>query len=419
LIDKPDWDEEENDDSDDLTRLEDLSDFLHEDDPSVDDQLETSEDKEDSPKAEDQGDEDLEFDDEPTVPDIELPPNFNEATSFDEAEDEQDEESEESEEDNEFKNSDDDVNWQVEEESTGSFEPQEEQDFSLEVAEEEIEGESEAEDNTEDDLVVPLAATVTTQEYQSPPQEQKPSVPSTFTKQENFQDLRDFGSAITYGHVSTGGNPPFSIILRNIKYIEDARDILIILKEHGIVTPETQESTQKGLNQGQLLVSQISEYSAIYLAHRFRRFDLDVKIGLSDQLHPSKSYDSQERGLVSRINLRQNHQVDMDFTQKIVQADDIIMVTGQELHQFSILRYLGMIHTHRSAGQQHIEDNDQLNELYDELARLLKNEAHKLQANAVLSIQYQMTALPLTDPQDDITYKVTCTGNAVWAIKNT
>ena len=78
-----------------------------------------------------------------------------------------------------------------------------------------------------------------------------------------------------------------------------------ILEEHNIINDSTRPDFTRGIENGALLISQINEYSAIFLAHKFRRFDLDLQIGLSEELHPTKSY-SNSMGLVNKHHLYQN-----------------------------------------------------------------------------------------------------------------
>lgn len=282
---------------------------------------------------------------------------------------------------------------------------------------------------------------------------------------ETFQDLRDFGNAISYGAVTTGGNPPFSLILRGIKFSEDAEDIKIILNEHGLVTPENQDTISQGLENGSLLISQISEYSAIYLAHRLRKFDVSLRIGLSDQLHQSRSYTQEGRGLISKDNLKQNREESMDVVKQDFSLESIILTTTSSLQNYDIHRYIDIVSTHTLVNedelkqlhedsknsdtenspdpiletilgdfpQESVEEatrNPQnidkyefgLNEIYSGLVQELRNEAYKQEANAVIGINFSITPLvnpreqSITERSSKIIYKITCTGNAVLAI---
>ncbi|CAM9941066.1 unnamed protein product, partial [Chrysoparadoxa australica] len=275
-----------------------------------------------------------------------------------------------------------------------------------------------------------------------------------FSEREKFQDLRDFGNAITYGVVKTGGNPPFSLILRNIKTVEDAEDIKILLNEHGLVSPDNEEAIDQGLEQGSLLISQISEYSAVYLAHKMRRYDVEIRIGLSDQLHPSKSYTREGRGLVSKYNLHQNKSESLETENHSIEIEDIKLATTPTLDGYVIRHYLQVVTSHslveedelrrlhqisnsssEFSSQDEVEldnileqfpkdelDEDMepfdlgLNEVYRELVEDLRNQAYKLEANAVVGINFNITPMVFQRESSKVHYKITCSGNAVWVV---
>lgn len=287
--------------------------------------------------------------------------------------------------------------------------------------------------------------------------EEVEEVQETPRPQQNFEDLRQFAERISYGAVAQGGNPPFSLILRGIRFQEDAEDILIILREHGLVSDENEQSIEQGLSNGSLLISQISEYSAIYLAHRFRRFDLDVLVGLSDEIHPSQSYDADARGLVSKQSIKQNIHESIELDRAPVKIQNIMLATTPTLEGYTIREYLGVISHHSVLSASEIEEfspaetssgddiidaiqrdltevlekhgthdsetlmpfGQGLEALYKQMADALRSSALKIGANAIVGINYQLT--PVIRNQSgttDIQYKVTCLGSAVWALGN-
>ena len=44
-------------------------------------------------------------------------------------------------------------------------------------------------------------------------------------RHENLEEIKSFGDKISFGEVQAGGNPPFSVIARNIIFQEDAESI--------------------------------------------------------------------------------------------------------------------------------------------------------------------------------------------------
>ncbi len=524
-------DEQENDEEKaDLTRIEDLSEYLHELDsktdrllgeaeseyqnetsspPSIPDELLTDpEEEEDSHPEEISDDSDappFQEEVESSHNDWNTENNFsNEEETQPELEDgfenstEEENESEFTTEDSSFENLSDEHEENIENDDTNSFEEgtntdreakdnfSEEQDFQSNFEENEKAEETQFEDiesnPSEFDDQIPIdeeelnftsenTESETTADWQSPPlpnedlnrlltqeldEQVSPAPPessqtSPSPSQENFQDLRDFGNSINYGVVSTGGNPPFSLILRRIQYQEDAHDILTILREHGLCSEDNEETLSNALQNGSLLLSQISEYSAIYLAHRLRRFDVDIQVGLSDELHPSKNYESENRGLVSKYSLKQNIDENVDLIPRTVELESILLTTTPTLENYTIYRYIQVITSHTLIDQDELkrlhkakeiteetyekehqylpsqEDSKQeghnwdkfslgLNEVYKELASELRNEAYKLEANAVIGVNYQITPLVTEEDPNQSVYKITCTGNAVWVV---
>ncbi len=509
------WDEKS-----DLTRIEDLSEFLHEEDPEVDAQLSSSEsDSEES-----------QFAAEDTLPDLPIPEEISnlddlpddapvelqeepfeneeaqETTAYDgDFSSDSSEFAEESsdfnndfssevndfgEEDNDFSSDasefgeeandfsgdtsnfgEDDQSFESEDFNDQNSDDQENIDIQETIDEYEAnsdEDEATFGDNQEENEVTfddnqEETNTDNDQELEEVPdfEEEAPSPPrpvetyqeeqkvAVTTTRENFQDLRDFGNAITYGIVTTGGQPPYSLILRGVKYKEDADDIKILLREHGLLTDENESTIDQGLDQGSLLISQISEYSAVYLAHKMRRFDLELRIGLSDQLHPSKSYEREGRGLVTKDNLKQNKEEYMEIESYGLEIEDIKIVTSSQIEGYSVHRYLDVISSHsivsesdlyRHTYQEKQEGEDDvllrnlleqfpdydedspvkdlgLNDVYQNLIDELRNLAYKKEANAVLGINFNITPIPspIDSPQMP-RYKITCTGNAVWII---
>ena len=453
----------------DLTRIEDLAEFLHDesDDGLFDDLDQEAEEQEEEqvlveapmlPSLDDLEDTDDSSEEPPSFEsdevDTALETAVFETSDFEQAD------SSESNEDDEFISDDfelqapddeteedgfdnDEFSTEFEPEAEAEPVPEAEPEVEFEQAQEEPETNSQEESEPEFEPA-PVGS------YEEPELEQAPSTPP-----QNFEDLRQFAERISYGAVAQGGNPPFSLILRGIRYQEDAEDILIILREHGLVSDDNEQSIEQGLANGSLLISQISEYSAIYLAHRFRRFDLDVLVGLSDEIHPSQSYDSDARGLVSKQNIRQNIHERVDLERAPVKIQNIMLTTTPTLEGYNIREYLGVISHHSVLSASEIEEfsnsnpltgdeivdaiqrdltevlekhgtheserlmpfGQGLETLYKEMADALRTKALKIGANAIVGINYQLTpVIKNHSGTTDVQYKVTCLGSAVWAL---
>lgn len=498
---------DDNPDKKDMTRIEDLSEFLHNDDPEVDRLLADSDDasfgEEDtevsemnafpyssSDELEEEGSEESEDDSEelPPAPSAELDdlddlPDLPGASTDEFAEDEDNPFGADSEdafagEDNPFAStefsSDEDDAFATSDDSFFSEDSTEEAseelnddggDFSFDTDEdssfsnfEESGSESEAETEDEEEEVLAAAPedededdeeaeeeekvapesdnefieTLAAEEYEADPPPRP--APAQYPVRENFEDLKKFANSLSYGDVSSPGNPPFSLVIKDIKYKEDAEDILRILREHSLVTDDNEKDFSVGLEQGAVLIGQLSEYSAIYLAHRLRRFDLDISIGLSDEIHPAKSYEREGRGLTTKDQLYQNKKLAQNMDHTPVHPNDIIVATTPTLSGYQIERYIDVITEHviisdeelrQASGHQEIpssvgeEVSSQeelgrdyhigLSQIYYALMQELKPRAHKLGGNAVLGINFSLISLPGSE-----TYKITCAGNVAW-----
>jgi uncharacterized protein YbjQ (UPF0145 family) len=287
---------------------------------------------------------------------------------------------------------------------------------------------------------------------------------------ENFKDLQKFSQSMSLGNLAAEGNPPFSVIIKDVRYEEDVEDIMILLKEFQLVTEDSESSTREALERGSALIPRISEYAAIILCHKLRRFNVNLLMGLADEVHPSKSYSGQDHGLVSKQSVYNNQNHNFDLKNRVIQLSDIITSTTPSLDGHDIVQYLGVV-TERSiidmahfAKDQSLEseligaisepqrshiidqkvtgqnqaaasstlfDQDSLNEsandetndipraslsdIYQSLVDKLKAHALKFQGNAVIGINFVVTPILVDDSMSvHSKYQITCTGSVVW-----
>lgn len=233
---------------------------------------------------------------------------------------------------------------------------------------------------------------------EEPPPEKPKSV-------EKFEEVREFGKNISTTTAAIPGNPPFSIVIKNIKFSEDADDILGALKEYGIATAGNESIFKQGLSSGSILITQLSESTAILLVHKFRQSDLEIEMGLSEEIRPHKT--REQKGLVSKINLNQNKTESVDLKVSVESSKDLPISTTPSLENFVINRYIGIVSEHTFIPESEVETAP-WEEKYAFLANQLKNKALKLRGNAIVGVAYQLT------PIDPNQFKLTCTGSVVW-----
>ncbi len=258
---------------------------------------------------------------------------------------------------------------------------------------------------------------------------------------EKFEDVKSFAQNFSYGKASLGGgNPPYTIIARNIKYEDDAENILDILKEFGIINDQNEKDTQKAMEFGALIIPQISEYTAIIIAHKMRRFDLDLEVGLSDEVHPSKSGIENPRGLLKKDSLKQNRSESLKLTDLNTSIKDIIISTTAAIPGYFVESYIGVQTTFAVVEEaeleklQYVEKSQRENAelfdynnseistekvfqdyhnsfalLYEDLTAQLKQKAFAQHANALLGLTFQLSPLHFERSHARVNaYQITC-----------
>lgn len=235
---------------------------------------------------------------------------------------------------------------------------------------------------------------------------------------ENFQDLRKFAENTNISGMATEGNPSFSLLIKQVSYIEDVNDIIILLKELKLLQ-DSEDQVKTRLSRGTLLIPRISEFAAIFLAHKLRRLDIDIQVGPSDEIHPPKYQDDAEVGLVSKNNLYQNQNHHFHFSDKKLDLNQIIVSAISQLEGYQVVRYLGIASEHKVLESKVVENEDssEIPAHYSDLAQKLKAHALKANANAVVGINYQLTPIPSELGISGHKYRLTCTGNLVWVQK--
>lgn len=251
-----------------------------------------------------------------------------------------------------------------------------------------------------------------------------PDISTTPAKdRESFADVREFANNMSYGTVKVGGNPAFSILLRGIISEDSHESIIAILNEHGLLGND-EALTRTSLELGHLLIPQISEFSAVFLSGKLRKYARDIQVGLAEEIHNSKSYDNDNKGLVSKRSIFQNKDMKYKREDNEFSIDDILTSTRSSINEYEVLEHIGVItqsaiHSIGDLSEQTIQYSDTpenadleigSNEIYTTLLNTLKNSAFKLGANALLSINYSMS--PISD-DGETKYNLICTADAV------
>lgn len=292
---------------------------------------------------------------------------------------------------------------------------------------------------------------------------------SSWTKPEDFNEVKSFGNDLSYGNFTTEGNPPFSIIIKELKYYEDISAITTTLLEFNIIKEENLEEVSQNLERGQLLIPRLSEYAAIILCHKLRKFDIEILMGLTEEISPPKSYQSNDRGLTSKATLLNNkkyHKQNIDDltrstiltstlptingyiikehlgvisqfkrvpTSKLRSGnieDDILKNVNQEdknkieklrLKRENLLAAKSTYHSINEIynSEERFGNDSTLETIYEELVEMVKEKALTNEANGVLGINFSVTPVEVDQYLEaGPHYQVLCTGNMVWLEKN-
>lgn len=286
--------------------------------------------------------------------------------------------------------------------------------------------------------------------------------------QERFEDVKRFSENMTSGNFSQEGNPPYSIILKDIKFYEDVDSIIDILSSLKIINQGDIDQTRQSLERGQLLIPRLGEFAAITLCHKFRGYDIEIIMGLTEELHPPKSYESNDRGLSSKYSVYNNKKTHYSFDSNKVNSE-VLVSTMPKVDGHKIIKYIGVATKTRQITEyelrisnqveeeiiQSFDENEQLklNEMriarenllasssnkvhnflkqepkasttkyslesiYRELTEEIKIYSKDKNANGVIGLNFSITPISLELNSTGPIYQILCTGNMVWLEKN-
>ena len=181
-------------------------------------------------------------------------------------------------------------------------------------------------------------------------------------------------------NVQVGGNPPYSLLLEDIKFVDELKEIIGILTDLKILPSSKTELLKHSYQTKQLLIPQISEYLAIMLANRFRHYHLKTSFGLSEEIFLTKRISENPRGLVNTCQIWKNSKKSFN-----IKNNNIYLLVDEEHMNYEVIKQFNILHasdklmiTNKSK-QQEYKDS-----LIDFLSDVLKEKARKLKLNAII-----------------------------------
>lgn len=241
---------------------------------------------------------------------------------------------------------------------------------------------------------------------------------------EKFEDVQKFAQNSHYGPISAKGDPPFSLIIENIQYQEDATKIMSILKEYGFISQDNEHIISKGLDRGSAIISRVSEFAVIFLYQKLSHFPITLKAGPSDLIFPSSVSDIESKGAVSSSHLRQNK----EESKYISEHETSLLFSSQsQIPGYKIEDFLGLCHeslefqAYPEAGElsqdiETLETREVFELKKQEVMEQLRNKVIEKKGNAGVDFKLQTQAL-FTEDQEDYKYLISVECNAVWIKK--
>ncbi len=303
----------------------------------------------------------------------------------------------------------------------GSEEEVPEVEVELEPSEEVVFQDFIAEENTEADDVE-----VVSNEIESAQTEE---MQAHFTEEiaEEFNDemISEIQSENTYlmGHGSNDhfdvvANPAFSLMINDVD-MEKEQDIIDILDEYGLLKMNQEKDYRMAIQNGNILISQLSEFLAIHLAIKLNRYGGVVKLGPSDLIYSSRAAGpSDSRGKITKRIKEQkkkgSHHFDQTNQHKDLEDGIHIFLNNDLGPTYTLLSKISPIfssaileedelerstYARTALKTENIPDKDiplfiRYSEYLDlvkiELAEKLKEKARDVGANAISGINFQI-----------------------------
>jgi uncharacterized protein YbjQ (UPF0145 family) len=232
-------------------------------------------------------------------------------------------------------------------------------------------------------------------------------------KQEDFQELKNFGQNFTHSPNSTQG-PHYSLVIDHIPQ-EKIEQVNKIIDDIEGLTEELKGTIKSTTMHSRLLVSHLSEFAIISIANKLKRTGLALRYGLAHEIQSSNQYEDKQLGQYHAQSLTQNKTT-------IFQANhigDVITTTSSVLKNYEIIEYKGVISSIRTVGRNKLnsslsqkdldsnKDNEVNHQLNQSLSEL-KLQARRLECNAITSVTLSTSPLQY----DETRVQIICMGTA-------
>jgi hypothetical protein len=207
-----------------------------------------------------------------------------------------------------------------------------------------------------------------------------------------LRELNKFHSYQLNENLELGGNPPYSLLLKDIRYKDEIKEIIDELKKHNLITDKNENIYKNSLITRSLLIPQLSENLAIILANKFKHLHLKILFGLSEEIFsPRESIeDPYSRGITNKIQILKNSRKNY----KISPVDEVLMFTSELPENYELIRQTGLIHVSRKLIMRGDDKGNQEDSLVDFLTDQIKDKARLGKNNAIVDTRIKKELLP-------------------------
>lgn len=236
-------------------------------------------------------------------------------------------------------------------------------------------------------------------------------------------DLEQLDNAYIPEHIEIENTPSFSLLIENIATQYEKDEIKRMLREIDFITDENSEALERSIENGKVIIPYISEYIGIFLAHKLRIHNFDLKLDLSESF--GTQIDELQKGPLNVITLKQNKISSYDSEAKIFGVNDIIITTTSSFETHKIEKYHGPVIAERNIDLADYPKNvielpisesetkefslPGLKEIYLELTEELKQQACFKKSNGLIDLKFETLFL-----KEDNLYKIMATATIVY-----
>ena len=182
---------------------------------------------------------------------------------------------------------------------------------------------------------------------------------------------------------------PFSLQISGVLKPDEREKLLDRIKEAGLDIQPIDLETQ--FEMGRVLLPQLSEFTAVWIAQSLRDSQAKILLGPSEQIFTSSMQDKRTENTPS-----QRPTVQIEKTEdSLLRADHIKLHTTNTLpgtSQWSVIDTITVTCTLRAQKVEAIQ-SPEFDDSLDALKRELKQRAYRKGATSILDFKYQLTAL--------------------------